>query len=65
MAQTTGITVKAKLPKLLRDRLNTLKPTSINTIPTVLGDVAPTYCVRLHEALVALQFGQIEGSLSL
>ena len=34
------------------DRLNNLKPTSVSTIPTMLGDVVPTCCVRLHGALL-------------
>ena len=34
------------------DRLNNLKPTSVSTIPTMLGDVAPTCRVRLHGALL-------------
>ena len=33
------------------DRLNTLKPTSANTISTMLGNVVPTCCVRLHGPL--------------
>ena len=44
-----GITAKATFPTCC-DRLNTLKPTSANTIPTMLGDVAPRCCARLHGA---------------
>ena len=39
-----GITVKATLP----DMLWLFEQPKANTFPTMLGDVAPTCCVRLH-----------------
>ena len=55
------INVKATLSNIC-DRLNTLKPTSANTIPTMLGDVAPTCCVRLHGASVITERTARPGS---
>ena len=54
-----GITVKLHCPTCF-DRLNTLKPTSANTIPTMLDDVVPTCCVCLHGALKLSDSTQIK-----
>ena len=42
-----GITVKATLPNILGSFKHP-KANITNTIPTMLGDVAPICCVRLH-----------------
>ena len=63
------VNIKPRLPSVLplkqhcptcRDHLNTLKSTSANTIPTMLGDVAPTCCVRLHGALQFDPFSEMD-----